>query len=79
MSLKCPKCGSDRTRNSKGNKFLKGIGEITGNFLPIRNPAIQNGVGRFIGGTLGLIWHKRVCCKCGYSWWHEIDTNYYDD
>ena len=81
MTLRCPKCGSVNTRNSKGNKFLKGVGEFTASFLvsPTRSIAIQNAAGRILGGTLGLFWHKRVCRKCGYSWWHEIDTDYYDD
>ena len=29
MSIKCPKCGSDNTRNSNVNKFLKGVGEAS--------------------------------------------------
>ena len=79
MSLKCPKCGSERTRNSNANKFLKGVGELGASFLlSKRGPIIQNQVGRLIGGTLGLLWHKKVCCNCGYAWWYEIDPGYYD-
>ena len=80
MGLKCPRCGSDRTRNSKANKILKGVGELAPAFLfPKQGDVISHGVGRLIGGALGLLWHKKVCCKCGYSWWYEINTNYYDD
>lgn len=79
MSVRCPKCGSENTRNSNGNKFLKDVGEFTASFIPTRFQTIQNAAGRLLGGTLGLFWHKRVCNRCGHSWWHEIDLNHYDD
>ena len=54
MSIKCPKCGSDNTRNSNVNKFLKGVGEVSTsmiNALVFQKKSAQptNPVGRVYG------------------------------
>ena len=84
MSIKCPKCGSDNTRNSNVNKFIKGVGEASTSMINAlvfqkKSPAAENAIGRLVGGALGVLWHKRVCNTCGHSWWHEVDLNHYDD
>ena len=84
MGIKCPRCGSYDTRNSYGNKILKGVGEVTTAFVSSmisqkRSNIKENAIGRAVGGALGLLWHKRVCKNCGPSWWFEIAPEPYDD